>query len=164
MSFPHFSRSTKMPLVKDIINTVESRNQGTEPMMNISSLGRMRFILSHVAFRLTFTKRKYRLSHSSLKRNRRSVERQSDLPKSPCLVGEEQDSKPVFLALVQHSFPLSRADTHSRTLSPWPGMLISSPSPEDSFCVSTAVFLPLFANTAKHNAVFLAEPWLPFPY
>lgn len=71
-----------MSLVKGIINTVESRNQGTEPMMNISSLGRMRFILSCVAFRLTFTKRKYRLSHSSFRRNGRSIERQLDLPKN----------------------------------------------------------------------------------
>lgn len=55
-----------MSLVKGIINTVESRNQGAEPMMNISSLGKMRFFLSCVAFRLTFTKRKYSLFHSSL--------------------------------------------------------------------------------------------------
>lgn len=107
----------KMSLVKGIINTVESRNQGTEPMMNISSLGRMRFILSYMAFRLTFTKGKYRLSHSSLRRNGRSIERQRDLPKSAWLVWEERNSKPVFLTLVQHGFPLSRADTHSRTLS-----------------------------------------------
>lgn len=76
-----------MSLVKGIINTVESRNQGAEPMMNISSLGRMRFFLSCVAFRLTFTKRKYRLFHSSLMGGGRSRERQWGLLKSVWLVG-----------------------------------------------------------------------------
>lgn len=48
-----------MPLVKSmIINTVELRKQDTEPVMNILSPGGMQFILWHMDFRLTFTKRK----------------------------------------------------------------------------------------------------------
>lgn len=39
-----------------------------------------------------------------------------------------------------------------------------SPSSEDRFYVCKTVSLPLFAHTARHNAVLLVEPWLPFPY
>lgn len=72
----------------------------------------------------------------------------------------EQNPKPGSLTLVHPAFPLSGADTHCH----WPWLLILPPIPEDGFCVSKTVFLPLFANSAKHNAVFLAEARCYFPY
>ena len=117
-----------------------------------------------MAFRLTFTKRKQGPSHEALGEVDGAQRGQVICPGVYSWSGESR-TQARLPTVDQHDFLLSRATlAASWTLSQWPSVLILSPSPEDSFCVSENVFLPLFANMTTHNAAFPAEPRLLFPY